>query len=98
MWLPPLPPRARELLSNKHPFTKTAPIFAQQLEEETEEPLGSRILVGYDNAHEDQAGQEGGGRGGGGDGGYGWGRRREVKGGGGGGGGGLQIEGWIGGG
>lgn len=28
-------------------------IFAQQLEEEMEEPLGSRILVGYDNAHEE---------------------------------------------
>ena len=58
---PPLPPRARELLSNKHPFTKTAPIFAQQLEEETEEPLGSRILVGYDNAHENKGGGGGGG-------------------------------------
>ncbi len=34
---------------------KKSPIFAQQLGEETEEPLGSRILVGYDNAHEDQA-------------------------------------------
>ena len=55
-------PPARELFSNQHPFTKTAPIFAQQLEEETEEPLGSRILVGYDNAHEDQAGRGGGGR------------------------------------
>lgn len=52
-------PEAREPLSNKHPFTKKkkkkkkSPIFAQQLKEETQEPLGSRILVGYDNAHEE---------------------------------------------
>lgn len=42
--------------SNKHPLKKKGkkgPIFAQQLE--MEEPLGSRILVGYDNAQEDQA-------------------------------------------
>ncbi|KAI9515870.1 hypothetical protein NQZ68_020398 [Dissostichus eleginoides] len=55
-------PEAGELLSNKHPFTrknKKSPIFAQQLEEETEEPLGSRILVGYDNAHEEKAAQGG---------------------------------------
>lgn len=39
-----------------------------------EEPLGSRILVGYDNAHEDQAGRMGvGGR-------YGWSDRGGRKG------------------
>lgn len=32
--------------------SQKSPIFAQQLE--MEEPLGSRILVGYDNAHEEQ--------------------------------------------
>lgn len=36
--------------------SQKSPIFAQQLEEETEEQLGSRILVGYDNAHEDRTG------------------------------------------
>lgn len=48
--------------SNKHPREKEkkkkSPIFAQQLE--TEEPLGSRILVGYDNAQEGRAWQGGG--------------------------------------
>lgn len=39
---------------NPHNYpSQKSPIFAQQLEEEeAEEPLGSRILVGYDSAHE----------------------------------------------
>lgn len=57
MWLP-LRPGSCSLISILSQ-EKKSPIFAQQLEEETEEPLGSRILVGYDNAHEEKAARGG---------------------------------------